>query len=139
MSNKTTPGDESPNNFIDKLKNPARQEDARKLMGMMREVTGLEPVIWGSSMIGFGTYHYKYASGRKGDWFKVGFSPRKNEFSIYIMSGLDKYPDLVSQLGRVKTGKSCLYVKKLADIDEDVLRELIGKSVQYIDKTYPGI
>lgn len=136
MSNKTTATDLSPNVLIDNLDDSERKQDARNLLTMMEKITGEKPVMWGNSIIGFGTYHYKYASGREGDWFKVGFSPRKNEFSVYIMSGFDKYPDLMSRLGKYKTGKSCLYLKKLSDIDEAVLRELIRESVQYIVKTY---
>lgn len=137
MSNKTTANDQSPALLIQKIDDSARKEDARELLSMMEEISGDKPVMWGKSMIGFGTYHYIYASGREGDWFKVGFSPRKNEFSVYIMSGFDKYPELMSRLGKYKTGKSCLYLKKLSDIDRDVLRELIQASVQYIERTYP--
>jgi hypothetical protein len=137
MSNKTVPEDTSPGVIIDNINDPERKDDARIILRMMEDIAGEKPVVWGTGIIGFGTYHYKYASGREGDWFKVGFSPRKNEFSLYIMAGFDRYPGLMSRLGKYKTGKSCLYVKKLSDIDEEVLRELIRESILYIDKTYP--
>lgn len=104
---------------------------------MMGEITGHEPAMWGDSLIGFGRYHYRYASGREGDFFLTGFSPRSRNLSIYIMPGFDPYPEFMAKLGRYKTGKSCLYIKKLDHIDRDVLRELIATSVADMRKRYP--
>jgi hypothetical protein len=101
----------------------------------MREVTGVEPVMWGDSIIGFGKYRYKYASGREAEWFLTGFAPRKQSLTLYIMSGFDEYDNLLDQLGKHSTGKSCLYVKKLDDIDMDVLRDLVEQSVDHMIET----
>jgi hypothetical protein len=98
----------------------------------MAEVTGDEPRLWGRGMVGFGTYHYRYESGREGDWFVTGFAPRKNDLTLYIMAGFDRYEALMSRLGKYRTGKSCLYVKRLADVDEAVLRELVEESVGWV-------
>ena len=102
----------------------------------MKEVTGLEPVMWGPSMVGFGDYHYKYASGHEGDCFLAGFSPRKGQFSLYFMAGLDRFASQLKKLGKCKTGKGCLYVKKLEDIDLEVLREMIGGNVEALKEIY---
>lgn len=115
--------------FIDKIADPQRRKDCRAVADIMRDVTGEEPKMWGSSIVGFGSYHYKYASGREGDWMITGFSPRKGDLTLYIMGGFDSFSDLMKDLGKYKTGKSCLYIKKLADIDAAVLRKLVKKSV----------
>ncbi len=94
--------------------------------------------MWGTSIVGFGTYHYKYASGREGDWMLTGFSPRKQALTLYIMAGFEKYQELMDQLGTFKTGKSCLYVKRLSDINLDVLEELVRESVRYMKTQYPA-
>ncbi len=101
----------------------------------MREITGDEPAMWGPSMVGFGRYHYKYASGREGDWFVAGFSPRKQNLTLYIMSGFSGYDELMARLGKHTTGKSCLYIKRLEDVDLAVLEELIRRSVAHVRKT----
>ena len=103
----------------------------------MEDITGEQAVMWGPSIVGFGLYHYKYASGREGDFMRCGFSPRKQDLTVYIMSGFKEYGDLLSKLGKHKTSVSCLYLKKLADVDLAVLREMIERSVAYMDKTYP--
>jgi hypothetical protein len=113
------------------------RRDARAVAKLMQDVTGEKPVMWGASMVGFGRYHYRYASGREGDWFLTGFAPRKKELTLYIMAGFERYDALMARLGKFKTGKSCLYVKRLSDIDPDVLRELVGESVAYMKATYP--
>lgn len=105
------------------------------ILDLMRDVTGVEPIMWGDSIIGFGTYHYKYTSGREADWFLTGFSPRKQSLTLYIMSGFSEYDQLLSKLGKHSTGKSCLYIKKLEDIDMDVLRDLILLSVEHMTET----
>jgi hypothetical protein len=93
--------------------------------------------MWGNSIVGFGNYHYTYASGREGDWFLTGFSPRKQALTLYIISGFAQYDHLMKRLGKFKIGKSCLYIKKLEDIDPNVLRELIQASIRYLHETYP--
>ena len=122
--------------FLNAVENKRRREDGFHLLELMGEVTGEEPAMWGTSMVGFGSYHYKYASGHEGDSFLVGFSPRKQSLSVYIMSGFAEYADLMGKLGKHKTGKACLYINKLADVDEQVLRELVKKSVEYVKATY---
>ncbi len=105
-------------------------------MEIMKKVTKVEPKMWGTSIVGFGTYHYKYASGREGDWFLTGFSPRKQNLTLYTMSGFDEYDSLLKKLGKHATGKSCLYIKKLEDVDMKVLKELVTKSVKHMQKAY---
>jgi hypothetical protein len=104
----------------------------------MRKVTRAEPRMWGSGMVGFGEYHYRYASGREGDWFKVGFAPRTTRTTVYLMSGFAGYDDLLARLGTHSTGKSCLYLKRLSDVDLDVLTSLIRESVRHLDETETG-
>lgn len=96
----------------------------------MTSITGVKPKMWGTSIVGFGEYHYKYESGREGDWFLCGFSPRKQALTLYIMGGLESQKDLLARLGKYKIGKSCLYIKKLEDIDMKVLRSLIHQGVK---------
>lgn len=124
--------------FINAVGHDQKKEDAYVLLDLLAEITGEEPKMWGPSIIGFGTYHYKYASGQEGDFMAAGFSPRKAKHSIYIMSGFDAHPELMAKLGKYKTGKSCLYVNKLSDIDLNVLKELIHESYQWIkNKKWP--
>ena len=111
-----------------------RQKDCYKILEMMKKATKQEPKMWGTSIIGFGDYHYKYASGREGDFFITGFSPRKQNLTLYINSGFDEYGSLMERLGKHTTGKSCLYIKKLDAIDTKVLRELVTKSVKAVSK-----
>jgi len=121
--------------FLERVENPKRKADAFKILDLMTEVVGEEPKMWGESIVGYGNYHYKYESGREGDWFLVGFSPRKQNMSLYIMAGFAEYDDLMSKLGKHKTGKSCLYINKLADIDMDVLKQLVTASVAHMTET----
>jgi len=100
-------------------------------------VTGEKPAMWGSSIVGFGSYHYKYASGREGDAPLTGFSPRKQALTLYITAGFDRYGDLKQKLGKYSTGASCLYVKRLADLDQEVLRQLVKESVEHMRGLYP--
>lgn len=118
--------------FLSGVENERRREDCRAVVAIMREVTGEEPRMWGSSIIGFGSYHYRYESGREGDWFLTGVSPRKQSLTLYIMPGFSGSQDLLERLGEFRTGKSCLYVRQLDDVDRDVLRELIRTSVEEI-------
>ena len=112
------------------------RRDAKKVAAMMREATGSRARMWGSNIVGFGQYHYKYESGREGDFMITGFSPRKQALTIYIIPGFSRFKKLMAKLGKHKTGKSCLYIRRLADVDEKVLRQLIGNSVKYMRKTY---
>ena len=118
--------------FLAVIPDPKRRADAETVLTLMREVTGKPPQLWGGSIVGFGSYHYKYASGREGDWFLTGFSPRKQALTLYIMAGFARYEALLSKLGKHKTGKACLYVNKLADVDLAVLRELVRASVEHL-------
>ena len=109
-----------------------RREDALAVAAMMADATGAEPEMWGDSIVGFGSYHYRYESGREGDWFLTGFSPRATSLVLYIMAGFSRYEDLLAGLGKHKTGKSCLYIKRLADVDVKVLGRLIEESVAHL-------
>jgi len=134
--NKTKESKASVMAFLGAIEDKRKRSDARKVAAMMRKATGQRAKMWGSSIVGFGKYHYKYASGREGDWALVGFSPRKQNLVVYIMPGFAEFPALMKKLGKYKTGKSCLYLNKLDDIDEGVLEQLIGKSVKLMRKRY---
>ncbi|GAB4422833.1 MAG: hypothetical protein Kow002_12320 [Anaerolineales bacterium] len=118
--------------FLKSVPDEKKQQDSFKILELMQEVTGEKPEMWGDSIIGFGSYHYKYASGREAEWMLTGFSPRKQNLTLYIMSGFDEYENLLAKLGKHSTGKSCLYIKKLEDVDTDVLRELVKQSVAHM-------
>jgi hypothetical protein len=120
--------------YLRQVPSEETRADCNVLVKMMRAATRSEPKMWGPSMVGFGQYHYVYASGREGDWPLTGFSPRKQALTIYVMAGFDKYPHLMKKLGTYKTGKSCLYVKRLADVDTKVLKELVTESVKFVKK-----
>jgi hypothetical protein len=128
--NKTQPTTASVEAFIQAILEPRKREDSQTLLALMQEVTGLAPVMWGESMVGFGKVHYKYASGREGDYFMVGFSPRKQNLTVYFMDGFERHAANLARLGKHKTSVSCLYLNKLADIDLNVLREMLATSVQ---------
>ncbi|MCY3694740.1 MAG: DUF1801 domain-containing protein [Chloroflexi bacterium] len=128
--NKTQKTGASVEEFLESVTSPRRREDGLAVLAMMREITGLEPEMWGPSIIGFGDYHYKYESGREGDFFLTGFSPRKQSLTLYIMSGLEGHEDLLEKLGKHRTGAACLYINKLADVDTDILRDLIRISFE---------
>ena len=130
MANKTQPTKVSPEDFLNTIEDEQKHTDAHWLLSTMAEITGEPGVMWGASIIGFGTYHYKYDSGREGDWMLTGFSPRKTALTLYLMSGVEREVELLKRLGKYKTGKSCLYIKKLTDVDTAVLRELIQTSVE---------
>ena len=141
MANKTQPTNADVMAQLDQL-DPARRADADRLIAIMSAATGEPPVLWGSSIIGFGSYHYRYATGHEGDSSLVGFSPRKAEFSIYLLGvyfpdSAARSAELLSRLGKHRMGKACLYVRKLADIDETVLRDLIDFSVSELRRNYP--
>jgi len=130
--NKTQRNDGDVLAYLESVENKRRREDSLVLLKMMEEVTGEPAEMWGTSIVGFGSYHYRYASGREGDMMLTGFAPRKASLSLYIMGGHERYEALMSKLGKHRTGSSCLYINKLADVDLDVLRELISESVDYM-------
>lgn len=133
---KTTKTNASVRDFINAIPDVKRREECRTLAALMRRVTKAQPALWGSSIVGFGTYHYVYASGREGDWFLTGFSPRKQNLTLYIMAGFERYDELMRNLGKFKTGTSCLYIPSLEDIDMKVLERLIQQSVAHTRTTY---
>lgn len=135
--NKTQPTQKSVHEFIAGIEDEQKLADCHELLSVMSKVTGEEATMWGPSLIGFGKYHYKYASGREGEFFLTGFSPRKQALTVYIMPGFEFAADLMERLGKYKTGKSCLYIKKLDDIDRNILTQLIEKSVAYMREKYP--
>ncbi len=129
---KTKPNDGSVAAYLNSIEHDRKRADSWKILELMQEVTGAEPKMWGDSIVGFGNYRYKYASGREGDWFLTGFAPRKQNLTLYIMAGFDQYDELLEKLGKHKTGKSCLYINKLADIDLEVLENLVHQSVNHM-------
>jgi len=118
--------------FLDAIPDECRRADARTVCALMTELSGEPPALWGSSLVGFGSYAYTYASGRSGDWFAIGFAPRKQTLTLYLMDGFGDYEALLARLGPHKTGKSCLHIKRLDEVDEDVLRELITRSLAHV-------
>lgn len=129
--NKTRRTGASVDAFLSAIEHDTRRRDGLALLRMMREVTGLDPHMWGPSIVGFGDHHYRYASGREGDFFVVGFSPRRRSLSLYVPSGFPDYDRLLAALGKHRRGASCLYVNKLADVDRAVLRELIARGFEH--------
>ncbi len=127
---KTKPTRADVDKFLNSIKDEKKREDSFKILKMMKQITKEEPKMWGSSIVGFGDYHYRYASGREGDWFLTGFSPRKQSLTLYMMSYLEKYEKILKRLGKYKSGKGCLYIKKLEDVDMKVLKELITASIR---------
>lgn len=133
---KTKPTKVGVSAFLATIVDDSRRRECRALVRQMARTTGHKPKMWGTSMVGFGSYRYKYASGHSGEYFLTGFSPRKTDLTIYIMSGFDEYAALLQKLGRYKTSKACLYVRRLADVDEVVLAEIIGNSVSHMRRKY---
>jgi len=127
--NKTKATAKSVPDFLNSIEDPVRKKDCLTISAMMEELSGSKPKMWGDSIVGFGNYHYKYASGREGDWFQVGFSPRKQALTLYIMGYLEFYQEILDKLGKYKHGKGCLYIKNLDDVDLDVLKKLIVTSI----------
>ncbi|MEP4532252.1 MAG: DUF1801 domain-containing protein [Cyclobacteriaceae bacterium] len=135
---KTKPTEESVVAFLNRVENETRRKDAFHIHELMTSITGEKATMWGPSIVGYGSYHYIYKTGREGDWLLTGFSPRKQNLSLYIMSGFSKYDELLSKLGKHKKSVSCLYINKLADIDMEVLKQLIKESVEYMrNKKWP--
>ena len=133
---KTKANKASVDKFLKGIQDEQKREDCFKIVDIMKKAAKAEPQMWGTSIVGFGSYHYKYASGREGDWFLVGFSPRKQNLTLYIMSGFDEYNSLLKKLGKHATGKSCLYIKRLEDVDMKVLKELVTRSVKHMQKMH---
>lgn len=133
---KTKLNDGSVDDFLNSIEDPVKRADSFLVSAIMEKLTGDQPKMWGSNIIGFGTYHYKYASGREGNWFITGFSPRKQNLTLYLMSGFTHADALLSRLGKYKTGKSCLYIKKLEDINMNILEELIVASMDRVKELY---
>lgn len=141
--NKTKPTAQAVEDFIEAVEHDGKREDARVLDSLFRRVTGEEPVMWGPTMIGYGSYHYKYDSGREGDFLRTGFSPRKPKHSLYLMGGYcddvtsKKNEEILSRLGKYSQGKSCLYINKLADVDLEVLEDLVRVNWEAMNRVYP--
>jgi len=134
--NKTVATGAAVGDFIDAVEDGQKREDSRELLELMQGITGQEPRMWGSGMVGFGSYHYRYESGREGDFFLTGFAPRKSALTVYVMPGFQRFRSQLDKLGPHKTGKSCLYLKNLDTIDRDVLAEIIRDAVAYMRANY---
>ncbi len=134
--NKTTETQRSVDDFIASVENEGQRDDSYKLIGLMQDVSGHEPKMWGPSIIGFGRYHYRYASGHEGDAPLVGFSPRKAAISLYIHTGLEDDKKLLEGFGKFKMAKACIYIKKLSDVDEAKLKAIMKKTIGYLKSTY---
>ncbi|MCU0224339.1 MAG: DUF1801 domain-containing protein [Acidobacteria bacterium] len=133
---KTKKTEASVDDFIAAIEDDQRRKDCKAVMAIMKRVTKSSPKMWGTNIVGYGSYHYKYASGQEGDWPLTGFSPRKQNLTLYIMAGFDDYPELMAKLGKYKTGKSCLYLKRLSDVDPAVLEKLVAASVKDMKEHY---
>lgn len=135
-TNKTIPTDQSVHDFLEQIEHPGKKSDAYRLLEMMETLTKEKPVMWGPSIIGFGSYHYKYESGREGDMLLTGFSPRAQNFSLYVGASSPVVSPLLPKLGKYSTGKSCLYIKRLSDVDEEVLKKIIERSHKHYKQKY---
>ena len=131
---KTRPTDQDVELFLDSIVDAQQRQDSRTIVEIMRAITGKAPRMWGDGIVGFGSYHYRYASGREGDWPLTGFSPRKQNLTLYLSYGFDQHSELLERLGKYKVGKACLYLKRLDDVDLTALRELIRKSVEQVTR-----
>jgi len=129
---KTKVNDSSVDAYLKSVEPETKREDCLAILELMKQATGEEPKMWGDSIVGFGSYHYKGKSGREGDWFLTGFAARKQALTLYIMAGFEKYDDLLADLGKFTTGKGCLYIKKLEDVDEKKLRKLVKLSAEHM-------
>lgn len=134
--NKTKPTKASVTDFIEAVENDQKRKDSYRLIELMKDVSGEEPYMWGPSIIGFGNYHYKYKSGHEGDAPILGFSPRKTAISLYAFTGLDEHKHQLDSLGKFTMGKACIYVKKLEDIDEKTLIDVMKQTISFIETTY---
>lgn len=134
---KTKPTGVAVDDFLDNVADPQKREDARKVRAMMERLSGYPAAMWGPSIVGFGTYHYKYDSGHEGDMARIGFSPRAKELVLYLVESFPRHQHLMDKLGKYRTGKCCLYIKRLSDVDESVLEALITESLDYMREKYP--
>jgi hypothetical protein len=134
---KTKVNDASVSDFLESIANEQTRNDCQTIVQIMQQATNSSAKMWGTNIIGFGTYHYQYASGREADWMQIGFSPRKQNMVLYIGSGFEEYEKLLAQLGKHSCGKSCLYIKKLSDIDLPTLEKLIQDSIKHMLEKYP--
>jgi Domain of unknown function (DU1801) len=134
---KTKPTEISIADYIDTVADEQQRRDSRQIADMMERLSGHKPKMWGPSIIGFGSYHYKYESGREGDMCRIGFSPRKGNTVLYLVDGFLGHSELMAKLGKHKTGKSCLYIKRLSDVDESVLEQLCSESLKWMAQKYP--
>jgi hypothetical protein len=135
---KTRPGAGDVGAFLAALEDPAQRADSAQLVAMLAAATGCEPVLWGGGIVGFGQYHYRYDSGHEGVAPRIGFSPRKRELVLYLAPGFEAREALLARLGRHRTGKACLYVKRLADVDRAALQGLVEASVAEMQRRYPA-
>ena len=135
--NKTKPNDADVMAFLSAVEPERRRNDALRLNEIFQEVTGFDPVMWGASIVGYGSYHYLYKSGREGDFLAAGFSPRKTSLTVYIMPGYADFGDILERLGKHRTGRSCLYINRLDAVDEDALRELIAAGLRDLGTRWP--
>jgi hypothetical protein len=126
--NKTTPNDQDVEEFLNAIEDERKRKDSFTILELMKQASGMEPKMWGSSIVGFGSYHYKYESGREGDAILAGFSPRKQNLTLYGMGGFEQFDDMLNKLGKHTTGKGCLYIKRLDDVDLPTLKSLIEQS-----------
>ncbi len=133
---KTKPTNASVSAYVEGIADPARKRDVKKVAAMMRRATGKRARMWGPSIVGYGVYEYTYPTGNSGEWMLTGYASRKQALTVYIMSGFDSFKALMKKLGKYKTGKSCLYIKRLEDVDESVLEQLITRSVETMRKRY---
>lgn len=122
--------------YLDQITDEGRRKDCKAILKLMKEATGAKPKIWGEGIVGFGNYHYKYPSGREGDWFLAGFGSRKQNITVYVMPGFPEHESLLKKLGKFKAGKGCLYIKRLEDIDTETLKELVKLSAENTAKLY---
>jgi len=136
---KTKQNEQSVEDFLDGIADEKRRQDCFTVLELMKKLTEQEPKMWGASIVGFGNYKYKYKSGREGEWFVTGFSPRKQNLTLYIMSGFTRYDELLAKLGKHKTGKSCLHINKLEDVNLQILEEMIESSVSIVNKGNIGL
>ena len=141
MANRTVPAGLNVSDYLDQIENPERQADCRRIAEIMEDIVGETPKVWGSKLasgiVGFGEYHYKYESGREGDSLRLGFASRAQNISIYIMPGYQDFSEKLARLGKHKIGKACLYIKRLSDVDEDMLREIMLEGLRQLDEKYP--
>lgn len=131
---KTKVNEASVTDFLNSVEDEQKRKDSFEVLKLMKQASKEDAKMWGGSIVGFGSYHYKGASGREGEWMLIGFSPRKQNITLYIMPGFERYPTLMKKLGKYSTGKSCLYIKRLSDVDVDVLKELMTESLKVMKK-----